>query len=118
MNFDNFTFGLVRFEGLTFCFALGSNSVQFILSLIRFSVQKTEPYTGTCDTYFLDLNTKEWTRGPNITRCRHYHSCNLIRNDTSGNREVVVVGGWDKEEYAIREVEIIDLDTLQVRNGE
>ena len=71
-----------------------------------------------CDSYFLDLNTKEWIPGPNITRCRHYHTCSLITNDTSGQREVVVVGGWDEQERGIQEVEIINLDTLQVRNGE
>ena len=79
---------------------------------------ETNQRISYCDSYFLDLTTKQWTPGPNITRCRHRHTCSLITNDTSGHREVVVVGGWDREEYAIEEVEIIDLDTLQVRNGE
>ena len=73
--------------------------------------------TAYCESYFLDLNTKQWTPGPNITKCRHYHTCSLIKNDISGHREIVVVGGWDELEKAIDEVEIIDLDTLQVRNG-
>ena len=81
----------------------------------------TNDRTGHCDSYFLDLNTKNWTAGPNITHCRHDHTCSLINNDTSGHREVVVVGGWEGQGQgngAIQEVEIIDLDTLQVRNGE
>ena len=73
--------------------------------------------TAYCESYFLDLNTKQWTPGPNITKCRHYHTCSLITNDATGHREIVVVGGWDELEKAIDEVEIIDLDTLQVRNG-
>ena len=73
--------------------------------------------TAYCESYFLDLNTKQWTPGPNITKCRHYHTCSLITNDTSGHQEIVVVGGWDEQEKAIAEVEIIDLDTLEVRNG-
>ena len=81
----------------------------------------TNDRTAYCDTYFLDLPTKQWTPGPNITHCRHDHTCSLINNDTTGHREVVVVGGWEgtgQGQGAIQEVEIIDLDTLQVRNGE
>ena len=42
MNVANFTFGSVHFEGLAFCFALGSGSVRFILGLFQFLDQKEE----------------------------------------------------------------------------
>ena len=75
-----------------------------------------------CATYFLDLTTKVWTPGPNMTHCRYYHTCNMIINETSNQREIVVVGGLDqqREDHCkyIQEVEIFNLDTLQWRNGE
>lgn len=78
--------------------------------------------TSHCDTYLLDLNTKQWTQGPNMTHCRFWHSCSLITNATSGEREVVIVGGTDQQRenrcQYIKEVEIVNLDTMQVRNGE
>ena len=80
---------------------------------------ETNNRTAYCESAFLDLSTTppSWTAGPNITKCRHYHTCSLIRNDTNGHREVVIVGGWDQTEITIQEVEIIDLETLQVRSG-
>ena len=75
-----------------------------------------------CATYFLDLTTKAWTPGPNMTHCRYYHTCNMILNETSNQREIVVVGGLDQQRQDhckyIQEVEIFNLDTLQWRNGE
>ena len=78
--------------------------------------------TSYCATYFLDLTTKTWTQGPDMTHCRYYHTCSMITNATSGDREIVVVGGWDEQRQDhckyIQEVEIFDLDTQQWRNGE
>ena len=78
--------------------------------------------TSYCDTYFLDLNTKAWTPGPNMIHCRFQHTCNMITNATSGQREIVVVGGFDQQRQHhckfIQEVEIFNLDTMQWRNGE
>ena len=75
-----------------------------------------------CATYFLDLTTKAWTPGPNMTHCRFYHTCSLINNATSGDREIVVVGGFDQQRQGdcifIQEVEIFNVDTMQWRNGE
>ena len=77
--------------------------------------------TSYCTTYFLDLTTKAWTSGPNMTHCRYYHTCNLVKNPSSGNREIVVVGGLDEQRQDhcrfIQEVEVFDLDTQQWRNG-
>lgn len=77
--------------------------------------------TSYCATYFLDLTTKTWTQGPDMTHCRYYHTCSMITNATSGDREIVVVGGWDEQRQGhckyIQEVEIFDLDTQQWRNA-
>ena len=79
-------------------------------------------YTSYCATYFLDLTTKTWTQGPNMTHCRYYHTCSMITNATTGGREIVVVGGWDGQRPGrcryIQDVEIFNLDTQQWRNGE
>ena len=51
---------------------------------------------------------------------RHMHTCNLITRQ-SGEREVVIVGGIDWQLGAdchwLNAVEIIDVDTKIVRNG-
>ena len=82
----------------------------------------TQNRTSYCTAYFLDLSTKAWTPGPNMTHCRYYHTCNLIKNPSTGNSEIVVVGGLDKQRpdhcEFIQEVEIFNLDTLQWRTGE
>ena len=56
-----------------------------------------------------------------MTHCRYYHTCNLVKNPSSGNREIVVVGGLDEQRQDhcrfIQEVEVFDLDTQQWRNG-
>ena len=81
----------------------------------------TQNRTSYCTAYFLDLSTKAWTPGPNMTHCRYYHTCNLVKNPSTGNSEIVVVGGFDEQRQDhckfIQEVEIFDLDTMQWRNG-
>ena len=76
-----------------------------------------EHYT---DTYFIDLTTNQWTPGPNMSFARHMHTCNLITKQ-SGEREIVIVGGLDWQLQGrcawLNTVEIIDVDTKIVRNG-
>ena len=43
-------------------------------------------------TYFYDLDTDTWTKGPDMTVHRSYHTCNVI-TDCDGNQKVVVVAG-------------------------
>ena len=51
---------------------------------------------------------------------RHMHTCNLITRQ-SGEREIVIVGGLDWQLQGrcawLDTVEIIDVDTKIVRNG-
>ena len=76
-----------------------------------------EHYTNT---YFIDLTTNQWTPGPNMSFPRHMHTCNLITRQ-SGEREIVIVGGIDWQLQGrcvwLDTVEIIDVDTKTVRNG-
>ena len=91
---------------------------------VPFSVSSGIVY---CNTAFLDLNTNQWTSGPNLTTCRAYHSCNLITNPL-GQKEVVVVGGENRQLPNCTTIgvaggsgvgaEIINLHTNSVRNGE
>ena len=57
-----------------------------------------------------------------MTHCRYFHTCNLVKNVSSGISEIVVVGGLDEQQPDhcawLQEVEIFNLDTLQWRNGE
>ena len=76
--------------------------------------------TVYCDSAFLNLTTGEWSSGPSLQNCRYAASCNLFTNPTSGQREVAVVGGTNHERTDcpdLNEVEIINVDTQQVRNG-
>ena len=56
-----------------------------------------------------------------MTYRRHVHTCNLVTQQ-SGDREIVIVGGNDykrPDDCRIhREVEIINVDTKAIRNGE
>ena len=88
-----------------------------VLWILQFSAASGIVY---CNTAFLDLNTNQWTSGPNLTTCRNFHTCNLITNPL-GQQEIVVVGGQNTNLpncEVLSSVEIINLRTNRVRNGE
>ena len=71
------------------------------------------------DTAFLNLTTNVWTTGPSLSTARYYHTCSLVTLD-SGEKEIVVVGGENKQLpncTTLSSVEIINLQTNTVRNG-
>lgn len=73
-----------------------------------------------CNTAYLNLTSNSWTSGPQLSVCRRHATCNLITNSSSGQREVVVVGGTNKlrtDCIDLNEVEIINVDTNEVRNA-
>ena len=86
----------------TFSFSVGSNIVH-------------------CNVDFLDLASNQWTSGPTLTTCRYQHSCSLITNPSSGQREIVVVGGHNHLVTdcvgELNSTEIINIDTKTVRSG-
>ena len=73
------------------------------------------------DTYFLDLTSNVWTPGPTMSYKRNFPTCSLITQQ-SGQKEIVIVGGQDtaRDNHCMiqREVEILNLDTNTLRNGE
>ena len=62
------------------------------------------------DAYFLNLANNQWSRGPDLSTAKHYHTCNLVTND---QKQIVVVGGYPLN----RELDIIDVDTKTKRQG-
>ena len=43
-------------------------------------------------TYFYNMDTNTWNRGPDLSQSRAHHTCNLI-NHKNGTRDIVIVGG-------------------------
>ena len=44
------------------------------------------------ETYFFDMASKSWTRGPDMSRARHAHTCNLVTH-VDGTQDIVIIGG-------------------------
>ena len=92
------------------------SSIVILLSY-QYSILANNLY---CNTAYLNLTSNSWTSGPQMSVCRRHATCNLITNSSSGQREVVVVGGTNKlrtDCIDLNEVEIINVDTNEVRNG-
>ena len=65
------------------------------------------------ETYFYNINTDTWTRGPDMSRARAFHTCNLVTHN-DGTRDIVVVGGLGDPSscnLGNRDVDIIHLDS-------
>ena len=74
------------------------------------------------NTYFLNLTSDTWTPGPDMSFKRHFPACHLVRQPQSGEREIVIVGGRDRDltdhcQFQ-KTVEILNLNTNTLRNGE
>ena len=71
-------------------------------------------------TYFFNLNTSSWLRGPYLAERKQYHTCSLV-TQPDGTRDVVVVGGYRYYQgskcYHQRSVDIINLDTNTKQAG-
>ena len=65
------------------------------------------------ETYFYNINTNTWTRGPDMSRARTRHTCNLVTH-IDGTRDIVVVGGQGDPSscnLGNHDVDIIHLDS-------
>ena len=69
-------------------------------------------------TYTLNLNTEKWTRGPELSLPKGYHSCSLVTHP-DGVKDIVVAGGYARGTscYYQNEVDIINLDSNTRRSG-
>ena len=65
------------------------------------------------DTYFLDLNTEQYTAGPKLQVPRFRHTCHYVK----ATNEIIIAGGqlnWQNNtctDLVYKSVEIIDLNT-------
>ena len=65
------------------------------------------------DTYFLDLNTEQYTAGPKLQVPRFRHTCHYVK----ATNEIIIAGGqlnWQNDTCTnlyYKSVEIIDLNT-------
>merc|ERR1712039_651037 len=64
------------------------------------------------------METDTWTRGPDLRRGKHHHTCNLVTH-VDGTRDIVVMGGYATTLGYLNEVEIVHLDSnsLVLRTG-
>ena len=63
-------------------------------------------------TYFYNIATDTWTRGPDMSRTRRGHTCNLVTH-VDGTRDIVIIGGYGDMECpnGNPELDIIHLDS-------
>ena len=62
------------------------------------------------ETFYLNLETKEWTRGPDLSLGRHTLTCSLISKPFP---QIVIVDGWPTTKL----VEILNLATNELTRG-
>merc|ERR1719493_181705 len=62
------------------------------------------------ETFYLNLDTKEWTRGPDLSVARYTLTCSLISKPFP---QIVIVGGWPSGEI----VETLNLATNKITRG-
>jgi len=62
------------------------------------------------ETFYLNLETKEWTRGPDMSLGRHTLTCSLISKPFP---QIVIVDGWPTTKL----VEILNLATNELTRG-
>ena len=72
-------------------------------------------------SFFFDLNTSSWYRGPVLTEAKKEHTCSLV-TQPDGTRDIVVVGGFRSTTssnrcYNQRSVDIINLGTNTKQRG-
>ncbi len=60
-------------------------------------------------TWFHDIQTRRWIRGPNLNLGRTLHSCGTITDIENGHRMVVVAGGKFYKSFKAWSTEIMDL---------
>ena len=93
---------LDHLENCFFCYLL--NCFTYILG------SRQQQYS---DTYFLNLINNQWSRGPDLSTAKIYHTCNLVMTD---QRQIVVIGGYVGygKDGAL---DIIDVDKKTKRQG-
>ena len=66
---------------------------------------------ATKATFFYDMTSETWTRGPNMIESRAHHSCEVFMNPATNNLNIVLMGGYDYEtQTTLEQTELLDLD--------
>lgn len=71
-------------------------------------------YTVLSKTYYLNLDTNTWTRGPDLSQARKGLSCSLMTEPFLG---VVMIGGEKQGGGAVDTVDILNLETNEMATG-
>ena len=83
----------------------------FNTSKFHISVNLSTLYS---ETYYLNLDDKQWTQGPDMSTKRYAHTCSLIN---SPSQQIVIVGGKTVGDKVLNSVDIYDLETNTKRIG-
>ena len=83
-----------------------------LIRSIFFSGSSCTTHYRRRETYFYNINTDIWTRGPDMSRARRDHTCNLVTH-IDGTRDIVIVGGAGDSScsWGNTNVDIIHLDS-------
>ena len=66
---------------------------------------------ATKATFFYDMTSETWTRGPNMIESRAHHSCEVFMNPATNNLNIVLMGGYDYDtQTTLVQTELLDLD--------
>ena len=66
---------------------------------------------ATKATFFYDMTSETWTRGPDMIERRAHHSCEVFMNPATNNLNIVLMGGYDYEtQTTLEQTELLDLD--------
>ena len=69
------------------------------------------------DTFFYNLDSNNWPRGPYMNQAKRYHTCSLV-TQPDGSQDIVIVGGslYSSCEYQ-NDVDIVKLATNKIIPG-
>ena len=66
---------------------------------------------ATKATFFYDMTSETWTRGPNMIESRAHHSCEVFMNPATNHLNIVLMGGYDYDtQTTLEQTELLDLD--------
>ena len=66
-------------------------------------------------TWYVNLNSKKWIRGPDLSQGRSDLTCSLI---TKPSKQIVIVGGFTKDNNLSKRMDVIDLNKNSAVRGE
>ena len=66
---------------------------------------------ATKATFFYDMTSETWTRGPDMIERRAHHSCEVFMNPATNHLNIVLMGGYDYDtQTTLVQTELLDMD--------